>query len=250
MTEICKISDLSIGYSSVKAIISDINLSVKKNCLISLIGPNGCGKSTLIKSLCGLHPILDGEISINGKSINKYSTKELSMLLSFVLSEKIDSGKLTVYDIISIGRHNYSNWWGTLDDGDKQIIERVLKIMNLESLANRFYFELSDGERQRVMIAKSLAQDTPIIILDEPTSHLDLPNRIDIFRLLKEIVSQENKSIILSTHELDLALTYSDKLWIINTQSKIQECSPDDPNMNLILQECFKLNNFQFKTSL
>ena len=119
------------------------------------------------------------------------------MLLSFVLSEKIDSGKLTVYDIISIGRHNYSNRWGTLDDGDKQIIERVLKIMNLESLANRFYFELSDGERQRVMIAKSLAQDTPIIILDEPTSHLDLPNRIDIFRLLKEIVSQENKSIIL-----------------------------------------------------
>ena len=122
--------------------------------------------------------------------------------------------------------------------------------MNLESLANRFYFELSDGERQRVMIAKSLAQDTPIIILDEPTSHLDLPNKIDIFRLLKEIVSQENKSIILSTHELDLALTYSDKLWIINTQSKIQECSPNDPNMNLILQECFKLNNFQFKTSL
>lgn len=250
MTEICNISNLSIGYSSSKSILSDINLSAQKGCLISLIGPNGTGKSTLIKSLCGLHPIQKGDIVINGKSIKKFSAKELAQHLSFVLSEKIDSGKLTVYDIVSIGRYNHSNWWGGLDNENQEFVSKILKMMKLESLSNRFLFELSDGERQRVLIAKSLAQDTPIIVLDEPTSYLDLPNRIEIFCLLKKIVKDKNKSIILSSHELDLALKYSDKLWIIDKNYHIQESLPNSPEVNLILQESFGLKNFQFCNGL
>lgn len=245
MSNFCSLSNLSIGYSASNTVISDINLSVSKGCLISLIGPNGIGKSTLIKSLCGLQPTLKGEILINGKSLQKYTPKELSYQLSFVLSEKIDSGKLRVIDIIAIGQHNHSNWWGKVDNKNKKEIDDILKIMKLDTLSDRFFFELSDGERQRVLIAKSLAQNTPLMILDEPTSYLDLPNRIEVFKLLKEIVLRKNKSVILSTHELDLALNYSDTLWIINENSSIKEYLPNDPNLESILQKSFGMKNFQ-----
>jgi iron complex transport system ATP-binding protein len=244
MGEICKIKDLAIGYNTTNPTISNINLSVQKGELISIIGPNGSGKSTLIKTLCGLQKPLSGDIILFEKTIQKYNSKELSHQLSFVLSDKIDSGKLRVNEIISLGKFNNSNWWGTLNNKDKEFICNILEVMNLTHLKERFFYELSDGEKQRVLIAKSLAQDTPLIILDEPTSFLDLPNRIEIFNYLKNIAYNENKSIILSTHELDLALTFSDKVWIIDNKSHILECTPNDSQISNILQESFKLKNF------
>lgn len=211
-------NDLTIGYSEkkgqFKAVQRHLNLSLDSHQMTALIGPNGAGKSTLLRTICGLQKQIQGDIHIEGKSIDHLSTTEKAKLISVVLTHSADTSMLTVREIVSIGRQPYTNWLGLKDIHHEEMIEKALSTVNISHLAERQLAALSDGEKQRVWIAKALAQDTPIILLDEPTSHLDYKNRIEIFKLLHRL-SASGKSILISTHELDLAIHFADQLWVM-----------------------------------
>jgi iron complex transport system ATP-binding protein len=212
------IKNLSIGYTSKKkalVIAKNINIKVDQPKLIALIGKNGIGKSTLLKTLSKVQPKLKGAIFIEGVNIENYSTKNLSQKISIVLTEKTPPSNLTVFELVALGRQTYTNWIGKLSEIDKVKIENAINKCNINHLKSKKIDELSDGQYQKMMIARALAQDTAIILLDEPTAHLDINNKIEIFKLLKNLVAKENKLIIISTHELQLALHLSDDFWVM-----------------------------------
>lgn len=212
---IIETKNLTIGYGN-KVIHSGLNLSLNAAELTSILGVNGSGKSTLIRTLCGLIPSISGEIIICGKNIEKYTKQELSSILSVVLTERVSDGGLTVYEIVSLGRYPYTGFFGRLSAKDKDIIEKALNDVGVWSMRHQYISELSDGERQKVMIAKSLAQESKIIILDEPTSFLDLRSRMEIISLLRKLAAVKGTTFLLSLHDLELSLQYSDSLWIMN----------------------------------
>ncbi len=216
--------------------------------MIAIIGPNGCGKSTLLRTLAGLQKPLLGDIYVDNEKINKKSIQEKSKLISLVLTDPVRVGGLSVFDMVSMGRFPYTNWLGNLTAIDKEKIEEAICLMKLEEFRNRSLSELSDGERQRVMIAKALVQDTPIILLDEPTAHLDLNNRIEIITLLRSISTNTSKSIILSTHELDLALKLTNKIWLMDNNLGLFDKTPDEIINESLLDKAFQSNLFKFDT--
>ncbi|MDL2290254.1 ABC transporter ATP-binding protein [Paludibacteraceae bacterium OttesenSCG-928-F17] len=244
--------NLSIGYSkkSGKYVVqTGLNLELKAGELVCLIGPNGSGKSTLMRTLSGLQKPLEGEIRIGGKNIDQISRHEKSLLISMVLTDKIDIENATVSDIVSLGRFPHTHWWGGMSSADKEIIDNAIDMVHLNHKVNSFLNELSDGERQRVMIAKALTQDTPIIMLDEPTAHLDLPNRVEIMLLLHQLAQKTNKSILLSTHELDLALQAGDKIWLMGTNNGIESGIPEDLVFNGSFNRTFQSKNYIFNAA-
>jgi len=210
--------NLSVGYSNKKGdsiIAKDINFSISKGELVGLVGANGIGKSTLLRTLTGMQPPLTGSILINGNSIKEYSSFQLATNLSVVLTEAPASKNLSVLEMISLGRQPYTNWIGSLSEADKNAVNLALEATETNALANRKCFELSDGQMQRVSIARALAQDTPIIILDEPTTHLDIYHRAYVLKLLKKLASESQKTIFFSTHEIDLAIQLTDKMLVM-----------------------------------
>lgn len=209
---------LTIGYFRKKKrdiIAKGINFSIAEGELVGLVGANGIGKSTLLRTLSGMQPPLDGRISINGKSLASHNTLLLASQLSVVLTEGHASGNLTVEELVSLGRQPHTNWIGTLSSRDKEVIYYALEATETMSLKERKCFELSDGQLQRVIIARALAQDTPLVILDEPTTHLDLYHRAYVLRLLKKLANESGKTIIFSTHEIDLGIQLSDKMIVM-----------------------------------
>lgn len=211
---IIETKNLTIGYGD-KIIHSGLNLTLKVAELTSILGVNGSGKSTLIRTLCGLMPSLGGEIYICGKKINEYSKPELSSIISVVLTERVNDGGLTVYEIVSLGRYPFTGFFGRLSPDDRLMVEKSLNDVGIWDMRDKFISELSDGERQKVMIAKSLAQESKIIILDEPTSFLDLRSRMEIIGLLRKLAAEKGTTFLLSLHDLELSLQYSDSLWIM-----------------------------------
>ncbi len=219
MKETVRIRQLSIGYkdkNNAKYIAKNLSASLYEGELTCLIGPNGVGKSTLLRTLSAFLPALEGEVQICGKPINRYSNKELSVLIGVVLTDRCDVLDLRVKELVGMGRNPYNDFWGRITHRDKKIVEQALSLVQIDSLADRMIHTLSDGERQKVMIAKALAQETPIIYLDEPTAFLDFPSKIDIIQLLHRLSRQENKTIFLSSHDLELMLRLADKLWIMD----------------------------------
>ncbi|MEG0499615.1 MAG: ABC transporter ATP-binding protein [Rikenellaceae bacterium] len=213
--------DLTIGYKT-KTIHSHLNLQLREADLTSILGVNGSGKSTLIRTLCGFIPPLGGEIFIFGKLISSYTKEELSAILSVVLTERVSDGGLTVYEVVSMGRYPYTGFFGRLADRDREVIERSMQDVGVWAMRDLFISELSDGERQKVMIAKSLAQESKIIILDEPTSFLDLRSRMEIISLLRRLAREKGMTFLLSLHDLELSLQYSDSLWIMSCGSGVE----------------------------
>ncbi|MEA4981743.1 MAG: ABC transporter ATP-binding protein, partial [Paludibacter sp.] len=194
---ILQTSSLSIGYIQRKRpflVQSCLDLSVRAGEMVCLIGPNGSGKSTLLRTLCGLQPAIAGQSFVNGMDIQNISNHERALLISLVLTDRIEVEHATVKAIIAMGRHPYSNWWGNTSEEDDAKVDEAIRLVHLEQKADSLLTELSDGERQRVMIAKAFVQDTPIIILDEPTAHLDLPNRVEIMLLLHKLAHETGKS--------------------------------------------------------
>lgn len=215
---ILEVRNLSIGYSNKKgdSIIGEkINFTISKGELVGLVGANGIGKSTLLRTLTGMQNALNGTIFLNEKNIQEYSSFQLATNLSVVLTEAPASKNLTVLEMISLGRQPYTNWIGALSEDDKKAINSALEATETTSLAHRKCFELSDGQMQRVAIARALAQDTPIIILDEPTTHLDIYHRAYVLKLLKKLASDSQKTIFFSTHEIDLAIQLTDKMLVM-----------------------------------
>lgn len=226
---VLKISDLSIGYSSKKKdlIISEgINFSIPKGQLVSIVGTNGIGKSTLLRTLANMQPLISGSILLNNTHLKEYTPIQLASHLSIVLTEAPSSKNLTVLELVSLGRHPYTNWVGALSENDKKIIKEAIIITEIENLAHQKCAELSDGQLQRAMIARALAQDTPLILLDEPTTHLDIYHRAYLLKLLKKLAVERFKTILFSTHEIDLAIQLSDKM-IVMTKDKVHFNEPD-----------------------
>ena len=193
--------------------------------MVCMLGPNGCGKSTLLRTLAGLQPALSGEYSVMGYGLRV--TGEAAKNIALVLTERLSMDNTTVHDVVALGRYPYSSFLDGLKKEDEEIIAKSLEQVGYElSTINyqlsTFFNAHSDGEKQRILIAKALAQQTPIILLDEPTAHLDLPHRILILRLLRQLAHEQNKTILISTHELDLALALSDRILLMTPHKGIQ----------------------------
>ena len=236
------IKNLSIGYpgkGEVKVVAGHINAGINSGELTCLLGANGIGKSTLLRTLSAFQPKLSGEIFIQGQEIEQYKDKELSMAISVVLTEKCEVRNMTVTELVGLGRTPYTGFWGTLDEDDKRIVERSISLVKIEKLADRMVHTLSDGERQKVMIAKALAQETPIIFLDEPTAFLDFPSKVEMMQLLHRLSRQTNKTIFLSTHDLELALQIADKIWLMDKMNGVIIGTPEDLSLNGSLSAFF-----------
>lgn len=218
---VLQVKDLAVGYFNKKnsTVISEgINFELQKGELIGLVGANGIGKSTLLRTLAAMQPKLSGTITLNGNDLSAYNSIELAGLLSVVLTEAQASRNLSVLELVSLGRQPHTNWLGTLSDNDKIVIREALKSTETTSLSHRKCFELSDGQLQRVIIARALAQDTPLILLDEPTTHLDLYHRAYIVKLLKKLSNETGKTILFSTHEIDLAIQLANKMIVMTPE--------------------------------
>ncbi|MCR9182863.1 MAG: ABC transporter ATP-binding protein [Flavobacteriaceae bacterium] len=212
-------NNLSIGYfhkSGNHVVAKDLNFSLKSGELVALVGSNGIGKSTLLRTLCKVQKSIAGDILLNGESLQNYSFESLAETLSVVLTEVPASKNMTVGELVALGRQPYTNWLGTLTQNDITHIMEALRATEMTSFKDRKCYELSDGQLQRALIARALAQDTPIIILDEPTTHLDIYHRASILKLLKTL--SKNKTILFSTHEIDLAIQLSDKMVVMTPE--------------------------------
>lgn len=235
--------NLVVGYKSGSknpiAVAGPLNTEMLKGELICLLGPNGAGKSTLLRTLSGLQTALSGNIELNGEQLQKLSPPQIAKKLSLVLTDSVKSGNLDVYSLISLGRYPYSGWLGTLNSEDRDIIEWAITSTQIEPLIGRKVSQLSDGECQKVMLARALAQNTPLIILDEPTAHLDLPSRIELMRLLHQLATDTQKGILISTHELDLALQVADKIWLLKKDGSLDEGSPETLVLNGAFEAAF-----------
>ncbi len=219
---IIKTTNLSIGYSAKKnthTVAPNLNIELKSGNFVCLLGENGIGKSTLLRTLTKVQPKLSGTVFINTKNLEHINSLQLSKLLSLVLTERLPENNLSVFELVALGRQPYTNWIGKLTKQDLQHINTALKQTNILSLMHKKYYELSDGQLQKVLIARALAQNTEIIILDEPTAHLDIHHTIETFTLLKKLAKKHHKTIIISTHEINLALQLADVLWLM-TPSK------------------------------
>jgi len=223
-------SNLIIGYPSKKEdkeIAKNINIELKKGELVCLVGKNGIGKSTLLRTLSKMQPRLGGDILLENKKIDEFSRIDLAKIISLVMTERIPSSNLTVYELIALGRQPYTNWIGKLLKEDLDQIHEAIKQSHLTELMHDRCDKLSDGQLQRAMICRALAQNTDLIILDEPTAHLDVQHKIETFRLLKKIAHELNRAILISTHEIQLATQISDSLWLM-TDDKIISGKPSD----------------------
>jgi iron complex transport system ATP-binding protein len=230
-------SNLSVGYSTKKGkntIASKLNLCLEAEKLITLVGANGIGKSTLLRTLTGIQKPLKGAVFLNEKNIHEYNSLELAQNLSLVLTEKLPPSNLTVFELIALGRQPYTNWLGKLSDEDYEKINNAIALTHIENLLDKKHYEISDGQLQIVLIARALAQDTPLIILDEPTTHLDLPHKVSVFKLLKKLSQETDKCILFSTHDVDLAIQLSDEMIVMTDETVVQ-----DQPCNLITQGVF-----------
>lgn len=211
-----ELRNINLAFGS-RTLIENASAHFERGTMVALLGRNGTGKSTLLKAMTSLGQVQGGSIFINGKELKEYDNRSLAKELSFVNTERVMVESLCAYDCVAIGRSPYTNWSGRLTSNDHDIIKRSLAIAGVEHLASRNVDTLSDGEAQRVMIARALAQDTPAILLDEPTSYLDMPNRYELCTLLGKLAHEEGKLVIFSTHELDIALSLADSIALIDS---------------------------------
>lgn len=243
--------NISIGYNKTKhrgetALYNDLSFNLYQGELVCLLGANGAGKSTLLRSISASQPILKGKIFFDGKDISAYSEKELSQLLGLVLTDKTSTGGLLVRELVELGRYPYTGFFGQLDKEDKKIVEKAMRDVGISHKAEAYVAELSDGERQKAMIAKALAQECPLVLLDEPTAFLDIESRIDIINLLHHLARHQGKTILLSTHDIDLALLLADRLWLLSREKGLISGVTEDIVLSGTMDHFFKGENIVF----
>ncbi len=240
---------LSIGYKlkrSYKYVAQDITASVYGGELTCLLGANGIGKSTLLRTMTANQPRLGGEIYYNGVELSRYTPKMLSSIISIVLTDRVNIKNLSVVDLVGMGRSPYTGFWGKISEADRVIIDEAIEMVGIKHLSRRMIHTLSDGERQKVMIAKALAQQTPIILLDEPTAFLDFPSKVEMMHLLHRLSRQTGKTIFLSTHDLDLALQIADRIWLMDGVKGMMMGTPEDLSLDGSLCNFFERKGIIF----
>ncbi len=241
---------LDIGYKqarrTAKVVVSAIDVTLHVGELVCLIGPNGAGKSTLMRTLAGMQPVLAGEVELLGDAVGSLNPREMARRLGIVLTERQDVGKLTAYELVALGRYPHTDWTGRLSEDDERAIQAAIEAVGAVDLAGRQVNELSDGERQKVMIARALAQEPAVILLDEPTAYLDLPRRVEIMATLRTLAHQTGRAILLSTHDLDLALRTADTLWLLPKGGPLLVGAPEDLVLNGALAAAFRSEGVEF----
>jgi iron complex transport system ATP-binding protein len=246
-----KINGLKVGYSGTHGEAGfsreSIDFSACGGEMIALIGPNGIGKSTILRTMAGFQKSWAGEILYHGQEVSRFLPAELARMLSYVSTETVQVSNMRVADLVAYGRFPYTGWMGRLTSGDRDKVADALENVGLTRFARRMVTQLSDGERQRALIARALAQDTPFILLDEPTAFLDVNNKYEVFHLLNRLARQHNKTIILSTHDLNIALREMDKFWILLENETLQG-APEDAVLNGWLDRLFASGNIAFDT--
>ncbi len=248
MESVLSANDLCVGYvcrCGVNPIHHHLNFSLRRGELVCLCGANGAGKSTLLRTISKLQPQLAGEISLMGKPLESYSEKELSRTIGVVLTERAQTGGLTVEEVVSLGRQPYTGFFGRLSTEDKELVKNAIESVGMTEFTKKYMAELSDGERQKVMIAKTLVQECPVVILDEPTAFLDVASRIEITQLLHDIAHTQNRAVLLSTHDLEQALRLSDQLWLL-TKHGLQAGTPEELIANHQIDTLFEGRNVYF----
>ena len=240
--EILAVESLLIGYmlgKKRKILLPPLNARAYQGELIAMIGQNGIGKSTLLRTITGLQVAIDGNISINGKPINNYSRMDFAQHIGYISTEPVRVINMKVYDLVALGRFPHTDWLGKLTGNDKAIIMDSIKKVGMKSFINNYITELSDGERQRVMIARVLAQDTDLMVMDEPTAFLDIKSKYEIIHLLHDLSKRRGKTIIFSTHDLNIAVSEADKVWLL-LQDSFKEGAPEDLIISGAFDELFK----------
>lgn len=223
--------NLALGYPGrpkPKVVLENLNLALRPGQLVAMLGPNGVGKSTLLRTLAGLQVPLSGEVRLDDAPIQDYSPLERARKLSMVLTEPIQGGNLRVQELVALGRFPHTGWSGRMSSEDQDRVQAAIDACRIGYLAQERISEISDGQRQKAMIARALAQDGPIMLLDEPTAHLDLPNKGEIMHLLHELARKQNKAVLVSTHDLHLALHMADRLWLVDCVAPLEEGLPED----------------------
>lgn len=247
--ETIRVEHLTTGYATghgSKEVTRDITGSLFPGELTCILGPNGSGKSTLLRTLTTFIPPLSGQVTIDNKPLDSYSAMEIARLIGVVLTDRPDVGNMTARELVELGRSPYTGFWGRLNGADRRIVEESMEMVGVAPLASRQLRILSDGERQKVMIAKALAQATPIIFLDEPTAFLDYPSKVEIMLLLRKLAIGHGKTIFLSTHDLEIALQIADKIWLIDKSRGVTIGTPEDLSLQGDLSRYFHREEIAF----
>jgi len=242
-------TQLEIGYqhgAETTTVARGLDCSLRGGEFVCLLGPNGSGKSTLIRTLAGMQTPLAGELQLSGRALGDIAPRERARAVSVVLTEAMPTGMMDAYSLVSLGRHPYSGWFGGLTAQDRERIEWALDAVSAMPLANRQVAELSDGERQKVSIARALAQEAKLMLLDEPTAFLDLPRRVELMSILRNLAQRENLALLLSTHDLDLALRFADRLWLMTPEGNLIQGAPEALALNGQFAEVFASENLDW----
>ncbi|MCC0706364.1 ABC transporter ATP-binding protein [Clostridioides sp. ES-S-0190-01] len=244
-----KTNNLSVGYDK-KVVVSDINIEVKKGEILCLLGSNGAGKTTILKSLSKLITPIKGEIYLNDMDIRHISRKTLSKMMALVLTNRLLGDLMTVQDVVNMGRYPYTGFFGNLSKKDLMMVDDSLKSVNALHLKKRYFDELSDGEKQKVLVARALVQEPEIIILDEPTTHLDIKHRLELMNILKKLSKEKSISVILSLHEIDIALKSCDKVALVKNNKVIAYGQPEDMVDENMINSLYELEDKNFNSLL
>jgi iron complex transport system ATP-binding protein len=246
------LKQLTTGYrqkGKSRVVCKEMNATLMSGQLTCLIGPNGTGKSTLLRTLAAFQPALDGEIVFLGKPLNQYSNEELAKRISIVLTNNSHIKNLTTYEVIGLGRSPYTGFWGRLSEHDHQIIRQCIQRVGIEKVAQQAFQTLSDGERQKAMIAKAIAQETPVILLDEPTAFLYYPNKVGVMLMLRSLAHDMAKTILMSIHDIDLALQVADNIWLLTEEGTLINGTPEQLCSDGTIQRHVVSQDIEFDTS-
>lgn len=249
MKNIIRTENLDVGYDK-KTVIEQVDIQAVKGQVICLLGPNGAGKSTILRTLSGLLAPVHGGVYLDGTDIRKIKKKEMAKKLSLVLTESVAPSLTTVYELVSMGRAPYTNFMGRLSDEDRTIIREALETVGAETLSERYYSELSDGEKQKVMIARALVQEPELIILDEPTSHLDIRHKVEVIRVLQKLSNEKGITCILSLHDIDLALKGCQTVLLVNNGKVVASGSPEEVVHSGMIQQLYGIQGAEYNELL
>lgn len=245
MSKLIEAKNLTVGYKN-KSVVSDINFTLNRGQILTLMGQNGSGKSTILKTITGQESSLSGQILIKDKPTSNYQPKELAKIMAVVLTDKISGGQMTARQVVALGRSPYLGVLGKMSPSDQSVIDEALNLVDAVDLADRYFHQLSDGQKQKIMIARALAQEPEILVLDEPTSYLDVRHKVEILKILSKLSRQNNLAVIMALHDIDLALKVSDEILFVNNKQITAQGLPEELIKDNSIDQLYQIESAHF----